>query len=274
MSNFLQLTRFTISHNISLIALAITFTTLNAEAFVIETSMLDKSSSNVAITENAKVVPVPLIIPERPIEQSVVLVDQSNPYLLVRSAAASTFKRFANEQAAIRINPNILKDIVREELMPYVNYKYSAFKVIGKHLKKTTDAERRAFVPVFKDYLITSYAQVFTLYDNQVVEFAPERSFSGKRIVAVNTRIVMPGSEDIDVAFKVRLNKKTQQWQAFDMVAEGVSLLDSKQAELGSIIRQKGLPYVTKLLKSKSMRNIVFNSNQHQSSVVPVNTNQ
>jgi phospholipid transport system substrate-binding protein len=42
------------------------------------------------------------------------------------------------------------------------------------------------------------------------------------------------------------------------MVAEGVSLLDSKQAELGSIIRQKGLPYVTELLKRKSTRDIIF----------------
>jgi len=187
-------------------------------------------------------------------------VDQSNPYKMIQGAAEQTFKRFASEQQNIQANPNLLKDIVREELMPYINYKYSAFKVIGKHLKKTTDEERRAFIPVFREYLISSYAQVFTLYDNQVVEFSPQKSFEGKRIVAVSTRIIMPGRDNIDVSFKVRLNKKTKHWQAFDMVAEGVSLLDSKQAELGSIIRQKGLPYVTELLKSKSTRDIVFKS--------------
>lgn len=195
---------------------------------------------------------------ELPSEPAAQVVDQSNPYLMVQGAADQTFKRFAREQQAIQENPNLLKNIVREELMPYVNYKYSAFKVIGKHLRKTTDAERRAFVPVFREYLVSSYAQVFTLYDNQAVEFAPQRSFAGKKIVAVNTRIIMVGRDNIDVAFKVRLNKKTKQWQAFDMVAEGISLLDSKQAELGSIIRQKGLPYVTELLKSKSTRDIVF----------------
>ena len=195
---------------------------------------------------------------ELPNEAAQQVVDQSNPYLMVQGAAEQTFKRFAREQQAIQENPNLLKNIVREELMPYVNYKYSAFKVIGKHLRKTTDAERRAFVPVFREYLVSSYAQVFTLYDNQAVEFSPQRSFAGKKIVAVNTRIIMVGRDNIDVAFKVRLNKKTKQWQAFDMVAEGISLLDSKQAELGSIIRQKGLPYVTELLKSKSTRDIVF----------------
>jgi phospholipid transport system substrate-binding protein len=42
------------------------------------------------------------------------------------------------------------------------------------------------------------------------------------------------------------------------MVAEGVSLLDSKQAELAGIIRQKGLPHVTEMLKQKSIKNITF----------------
>ena len=215
------------------------------------------SKSALANIETA-VTTLPSQTTELSTEPTRLVVDQSNPYQMVQGAAEQTFKRFAREQQAIQENPNLLKDIVREELMPYINYKYSAFKVIGKHLRKTTDAERRAFVPVFREYLVSSYAQVFTLYDNQAVEFSPERSFAGKKIVAVNTRIIMVGRDNIDVAFKVRLNKKTKQWQAFDMVAEGISLLDSKQAELGSIIRQKGLPYVTELLKSKSTRNIVF----------------
>ncbi|NQY87063.1 MAG: ABC transporter substrate-binding protein [Colwellia sp.] len=187
-----------------------------------------------------------------------IYVDKKNPYLMIKTVAGKTFKRFADEQQAIQKNPNILKKIVREELMPYINYKYSAFKVIGKHLKKTTAEERKNFVPVFREYLVTSYAQVFTLYDNQPVEFAPAKNFSDKKIVAVNSRVIMQGRNDIDVSFKVRKNRKTKEWKAFDMVAEGVSLLDSKQAELGSIIRQKGLPYVTELLKKKSARDIVF----------------
>jgi phospholipid transport system substrate-binding protein len=214
------------------------------------------SGNVIATTQNATKLPSQAT--ELPAKATRLAIDQTNPYIMVKGAAEQTFKRFASEQQAIQQNPNLLKDIVREELMPYINYKYSAFKVIGKHLKKTTDVERRAFVPVFREYLVSSYAQVFTLYDNQAVNFSPERSFEGKRIVAVNTSIIMAGRDNIDVAFKVRLNKKTKQWQAFDMVAEGVSLLDSKQAELGSIIRQKGLPYVTELLKRKSTRDIIF----------------
>tara|TARA_R110001583_G_scaffold43107_6_gene137077 strand:+ start:12752 stop:13483 length:732 start_codon:yes stop_codon:yes gene_type:complete len=187
-----------------------------------------------------------------------IYVDKKDPYLMIKEVAGKTFKRFANEQQAIRVDPNIIKNIVREELMPYINYQYSAFKVIGQHLKNTTEQERQEFVPVFREYLITSYAQVFTLYDNQPVEFEPAKDFTDQKIVAVDTRVMMTGRDNIDVSFKVRKDRNTDEWKAFDMVAEGVSLLDSKQAELGGIIRQKGLPYVTELLREKSERNIVF----------------
>ncbi|WP_353517362.1 ABC transporter substrate-binding protein [Thalassotalea sp. SU-HH00458] len=185
-------------------------------------------------------------------------VDKKDPYKMIKTVADITFKRFANEQTAIQKNPNILKDIVREELIPYINYQYAAFKVIGSNFKKTNKAERAEFVPVFRDYLITSYAQVFTLYKNQQVIFAPAKDFSNDKVVAVNTSVIEPGRSPIDISFRVRKSSKTQEWKAYDMVAEGVSLLDSKQAELSSLIRQKGLPHVTEMLKEKAQKTIVF----------------
>lgn len=185
-------------------------------------------------------------------------VDKKDPYQMIKTVADITFKRFANEQSEIRKDPNLLKNIVSEELMPYVNYQYAAYKVIGSNFKKTNKADRAKFVPAFRDYLITSYAQVFTLYNNQKVEFSPAKNFAKERVVSVDTRVIEPGREPINISFRVRKHKKTGEWKAYDMVAEGISLLDSKQAELSSLIRQKGLPHVTAMLKEKSAKNIVF----------------
>jgi phospholipid transport system substrate-binding protein len=185
-------------------------------------------------------------------------VNKKDPYQMIKTVADITFKRFANEQEAIQAQPNLLKTIVREELMPYINYQYAAYKVIGSNFKKTNKTERAEFVPAFREYLITSYAQVFTLYNNQKVEFAPPRDFSDERVVSVGTSVIEPGRPPIDISFRVRKHKKTNEWKAYDMVAEGISLLDSKQAELSSLIRQKGLSHVTEMLKEKSEKNIEF----------------
>jgi phospholipid transport system substrate-binding protein len=185
-------------------------------------------------------------------------VDEKDPYKMIESVANITFKRFADEQTEIRKNPNLLKTIVKEELLPYINYKYAAFKVIGKNFKKTKKEDRSEFTIAFRDYLVTSYAQVFTLYNSQEVKFAPAKDFSNEKVVAVNTSVIEPGRDPIDISFRVRKNKKTNKWSAYDMVAEGVSLLDSKQSELSSIIRQKGLPHVTEMLKEKSKKRHCF----------------
>lgn len=187
-----------------------------------------------------------------------IMVDQTNPYNMINQVAEITFKRFSDEQKEIQKNPNILKNIVREELIPYINYRYAALKVLGKNLRKQKREDVEAFIPVFRDYLVTSYAQVFTLYEQQKVEFEPAKSLEDRKTVAVDVEVIQPGGPPIKISFQVRKDSDSSRWQAFNMIAEGVSLLDSKRAELSSLINQKGLPYVTELLKEKSQRDIYF----------------
>lgn len=191
-------------------------------------------------------------------QQEKVLVDQTDPYLMINEVAKVTFERLAKEHAEIKKDPNILKAVVREELIPYIDYRYASFKVIGKHLRKQKREDVNEFVEVFRDYLITSYAQIFTLYDQQKVTFEPSKKLGEERTVAVDVQVMQPGGDAIKISFQVRKGKNKTKWQAFNMIAEGVSLLDSKRSELSGIISQKGLPYVTELLKEKSERDIYF----------------
>jgi hypothetical protein len=50
----------------------------------------------------------------------------------------------------------------------------------------------------------------------------------------VKALITEQGAPDIKIDFKLRLDKKTKQWKAFDMVIEGISLISAKQAEISS----------------------------------------
>lgn len=186
-------------------------------------------------------------------------ISKHDPYKMIHQAANLAFKRFANVQDKIKKDPNILKTIVREELLPYIDYRYAAYKVLGSRiLKKTTKKERNKFVIIFRDYLVSQYAQVFVRYNNQKVTFEPSRDFSNKKILSIKTIINDPKLGVIDIAFKVRRNRHTNEWKVFDLVAEGVSLLDAKQAELSGILRQKGLAYVDNLLQQKTAADIVL----------------
>ena len=75
--------------------------------------------------------------------------DQSNPYKLMNEAAQKTFDRLKNEQPKIKANPNYLRDIVDQELLPYVQVKYAGALVLGRYYKEATPAQREAYFAAF-----------------------------------------------------------------------------------------------------------------------------
>ncbi|AZQ12063.1 MlaC/ttg2D family ABC transporter substrate-binding protein [Shewanella khirikhana] len=178
-------------------------------------------------------------------------VDGTNPYEMIQVVADKTFKRFHADKALIDADANHLKVIVREELMPYIDYRYASYKVLGQYLRDTSEDERNRFVDAFEAYLVTTYAQAFTEYTNQTVEYAPGAKFTDEKIVDVNVRIIENGRPPIKLLFKAR-RLKDDTWKAFDLVAEGVSLLQSKQSEITGLIRQKGIEHVITMLNDKA----------------------
>ncbi|WP_122036588.1 phospholipid-binding protein MlaC [Aliivibrio sp. EL58] len=178
-------------------------------------------------------------------------IDKTKPYEMMAQVSEMTFARLKAEQSAIQANPNILKTVVDEELMPYVNVKYAAYKLLGTHLKKTSAEERTEFVTAFRGYLVSSYAQVLTLYKDQKIVLEKAKKIpEGKKIISVRVDILDSARPTVKVDFKLRKNKKTGEWQAFDMVAEGVSLLSTKQSEWNGKIRKEGISSVSKELAS------------------------
>jgi len=172
-------------------------------------------------------------------------ISQPSPYTVLAGVGNQLFTRIAANQQEIKKFPNLMNVIVEEELMPAIDYKYAAYRILGKHLKKTSKEQRAKFVNSMRSYLARTYANALKQYKNQQVIFESEKPVKGKRIVAVKTQIVEMNRPTIDVVFKMRQNKKTGQWKAFDMVVEGISLLSSKKAELGRRIAKQGVEQVS-----------------------------
>ena len=178
------------------------------------------------------------------------LANEVSPYKVIETVGHNLFERIADNQQEITKFPDLMRDIVDDELMPYIDYKYAAYKILGKNLKKTSKEQRANFVISMRQYLVRTYANALMQYKDQRVIFEKERPTKGKRIVSVTTQIIDDNRPTIDIAFKLRQNKKTKVWKAYDMVVEGISLLSSKQAELTKRIAKEGVEQVTLELAS------------------------
>ncbi len=192
-------------------------------------------------------------------------VDSTQPYDMMQTVSKVTFERLAKEQSLIQQDPNYLKVVVEEELMPYVNDKYAALKLLGPNLKGAKREDVLTFIEAFRGYLVTAYAQVLTQYTGQEIVFGKKPAITDKSlIVGIKVIIIDAPRPNINLEFKLRKNKKTSEWKAFDMIVEGISLLSSKQSEWNAKIRQEGVLSVAKELETLAGADVRFEGGQNE----------
>ena len=190
-------------------------------------------------------------------------VDKTNPYSVMNEAANKTFTRLKTEQPKIKQDPNYLRQIVREELLPYVQVKYAGALVLGRYYQQATPAQREAYFAAFSDYLQQAYGQALAMYNGQSYTVQPEQSYADKDIIAIRVTITDPnGRPPVRLDFQWRKNSRTGEWQAYDMIAEGVSMISTKQNEWADILRQKGIECLTARLKQAAAQPITLDKQQ------------
>ena len=179
-------------------------------------------------------------------------VNMADPNQVIHSVSTNTLTRISAEQERLQREPKYINVIIEEELIPYFDYKYAAYKVMGRHLKKTSKEQRNNFVEVFRTYLVNTYGHILFEYEEQKFEIVDNPRFKDKKIISITVKVRDDNEQVTNLAFKLRKNKKTQQWKVFDVIAEGVSMLNTKQSELGELIRKNGIDHVIELLKQKN----------------------
>lgn len=178
--------------------------------------------------------------------------DLTNPNFVLHSVSKQTFNRLNKEQSRLKSEPDYIKVIIEEELIPHFDYKYAAYSVVGAHLKNTNVDQRNRFVDAFRYYLVNAYGHVLGKFEQQKIKIFDNKNFKGKKIISIPVRMSDNNGQITLLDFKLRKNKKTGEWKVFDVIAEGISMLDTKRTEFGSLIQKKGIDEVISLLLQKN----------------------
>lgn len=108
--------------------------------------------------------------------------------------------------------------------------------VLSTNWRRATAEEKRRFVEYFTQYLEATYRDKIEAYTNQRVKYLNE-SVRGERAV-VNT-VILTDSTQIPVSYKLRLND--DEWYSYDVVIEGVSLVNNYRSTFAAIIKSEGM---------------------------------
>jgi phospholipid transport system substrate-binding protein len=174
--------------------------------------------------------------------------DVESPYTLIKNVGAQVFASVSEAKANEQVNDENMQSIIESVLMPYIDVTFASYKILGPQLKKTSRDQRTEFVQAMKLNLVKTYSSALSQYNNQTVRYEADRDVGNKSMIDIKTELVSKDAPAISMVFKLRKNSKTGEWKAYDLIVEGISLIDAKRSELSKPLRTKGIEYVTSLL--------------------------
>ncbi len=105
-------------------------------------------------------------------------------------------------------------------------------RTLGMNWNKFTPEQRKEFVDLYKKILKDAYVDKITAYTNEQVNFTKEVPITETQ-VEVQSTVITKGSE---VSIYYRVMKKENDWKVFDVVIEGVSLINNYRTQFREIL--------------------------------------
>ncbi|MBF0592649.1 MAG: ABC transporter substrate-binding protein [Nitrospirae bacterium] len=137
---------------------------------------------------------------------------------------------------------------IREVVQERFDFAEMSQRTLAVHWHKRTEDEKKEFVALFKDLLEGAYINKIEKYSDEdihVIEEKIEGSFS-----TVKTEIITKKAK-IPIDYRLKSVSDDKGWKVYDVVIEGVSLVNNYRTQFQSIINTKGYDALTKMLKEK-----------------------
>lgn len=127
------------------------------------------------------------------------------------------------------------------------DFEEMAQRSLALHWKKRTPEEKKEFIPLFSDLLERSYIKKIEKYTDEKILYADENI--DNEYAVVRTKIITKRNVEIPVEYRL-LNKKGK-WEVYDVVIEGVSLVNNYRTQFSKIIRTYSYEELVKRMKNK-----------------------
>jgi phospholipid transport system substrate-binding protein len=141
---------------------------------------------------------------------------------------------------------------IRQVVTERFGFEEMAKRAMGRHWRTLTPSQRQEFLPLFSDLLENSYISKIENYvGSQEIEILyTKESIDKEGYALVRTEIV--NKRDLNFEIEYRLSTNKGNWEAYDIVIEGVSLVNNYRTQFNKIIRQESYEALVKKLKLKS----------------------
>lgn len=139
---------------------------------------------------------------------------------------------------------------IRQTIVKRFDFEEMAKRSLAAHWKDRTPAEQKEFVALYSDLLENTYIRKIERYENEKVVYYDER-IDGD-YAAVKTKIV--DNKGLSIPVEYRILRKKDKWEVYDIIVEGVSLVNNYRTQFTQIIRSSSYNELVKRVRGKVIK--------------------
>ena len=133
---------------------------------------------------------------------------------------------------------------ISEEMFDYTEL---SKRSLGQNWSKLNPDQQKEFIKLFTSLLEDAYADKIVSYTDERVIFKKEISLSEKTVEVLTTVVTKTSEVPIDY----RVIEKNGEWKVYDVVIEGVSLINNYRSQFREILANKPLDTLLETLRKK-----------------------
>jgi phospholipid transport system substrate-binding protein len=146
------------------------------------------------------------------------------------------------------------REIRRKKLRSLVyarfDFEEMSRRALGRYWRKFTPAESDEFIHLFSKMLEKSYVDKIESYTDERVEYLSEKVDMNYSIV--KTKIVKRNGLEIPIQYKLIL--KNGDWRVYDVLIEGVSLVNNYRSQFRRIMRKNPPEHLLQKMREKTKK--------------------
>jgi phospholipid transport system substrate-binding protein len=136
---------------------------------------------------------------------------------------------------------------LRKTVLERFDFSEMSKRSMGRYWNERTPEERTKFVGLFTDLLERAYVDRVEGYTGEQILYLEETEDGNYS--EVRTKIVTKRNQEIPIFY--RLQKADSKWEVYDIVVEGVSLVNNYRTQFSKIIRTSSYQDLVKKMQAK-----------------------
>jgi phospholipid transport system substrate-binding protein len=163
---------------------------------------------------------------------------QPDPVVMLQSVADQMISGLKANKATLKTNPGYVYSLSRRLIVPRADLTEMSKRVLPPQTwNQATPSQRAQFQKEFTTLLVRTYGSALASYKDETIQFYPVRGgYAGKSSVKVDSQVIRSEGPSIPISYRLFYNGS--QWKLYDLVVEGVSLLESFRSQFADKLSQ------------------------------------